>query len=81
MAIDMWSFGCIIAELYTGYPIFPGENEVDQLAFIMEVCGIPNQNVLDISTRRHLFFDESNQPILMPNSKGKIRQPKAKSLA
>jgi serine/threonine protein kinase len=29
MAIDMWSFGCIIAELYTGYPIFPGESEVD----------------------------------------------------
>lgn len=60
MAIDMWSFGCIIAELYTGYPIFPGENEVDQLAFIMEVCGLPNQSVLDISTRRHLFFDDSN---------------------
>jgi serine/threonine protein kinase len=29
MAIDMWSFGCIIAELYTGYPIFPGESEID----------------------------------------------------
>ena len=27
-AIDMWSLGCILAELYTGYPIFPGENEV-----------------------------------------------------
>ncbi|CAE7216197.1 DYRK4 [Symbiodinium sp. CCMP2592] len=26
-AIDMWSFGCILAELYTGYPLFPGENE------------------------------------------------------
>jgi dual specificity tyrosine-phosphorylation-regulated kinase 2/3/4 len=25
--IDMWSFGCIMAELYTGYPLFPGENE------------------------------------------------------
>ena len=24
-AIDMWSFGCILAELYTGYPLFPGE--------------------------------------------------------
>jgi serine/threonine protein kinase len=24
----MWSFGCILAELFTGYPIFPGENEV-----------------------------------------------------
>ena len=29
MGIDMWSFGCILAELYTGYPIFPGENEMD----------------------------------------------------
>jgi dual specificity tyrosine-phosphorylation-regulated kinase 2/3/4 len=27
MAIDMWSLGCILAELYTGMPIFPGENE------------------------------------------------------
>lgn len=37
MAVDMWSLGCIIAELYTGYPLFPGENEADQLACIMEV--------------------------------------------
>jgi len=27
IAIDMWSFGCIMAEMYMGYPIFPGENE------------------------------------------------------
>lgn len=33
----MWSLGCILAELYTGYPLFPGENEVEQLACIMEV--------------------------------------------
>ena len=26
-AIDMWSFGCILAELYTGFPLFPGESE------------------------------------------------------
>ncbi|RMC02805.1 hypothetical protein DUI87_19996 [Hirundo rustica rustica] len=38
MAVDMWSLGCIIAELYTGYPLFPGENESDQLACIMEDC-------------------------------------------
>ena len=38
MAIDMWSFGCILAELYTGYPIFPGENEVEQLTCILALC-------------------------------------------
>ena len=37
MSIDMWSLGCILAKLYTGYPLFPGENEVEQLARIMEV--------------------------------------------
>lgn len=34
-AIDMWSFGCILIELYTGVPIFPGESEQEQLALIM----------------------------------------------
>ena len=33
MAIDMWSLGCILAELYTGFPIFPGENEQEQLSW------------------------------------------------
>lgn len=33
----MWSLGCILAELYTGYPLFPGESEVEQIACIMEV--------------------------------------------
>jgi serine/threonine protein kinase len=47
MPIDMWSFGCILAELYTGYPLFPGENEVEQLACIMEVMGLPPNNVLE----------------------------------
>ena len=28
-AIDMWSFGCVLAELYTGFPLFPGENEAE----------------------------------------------------
>lgn len=42
MAIDMWSLGCILAELYTGYPLFPGESEVEQIACIMEVWHKPN---------------------------------------
>jgi len=34
-AIDMWSVGCIIYELFTGFPLFAGENENQQLQCIM----------------------------------------------
>ena len=49
----MWSLGCILAELYTGYPLFPGENEVEQLACIMEVRFIG----LIPSTKKGLMSD------------------------
>ena len=58
MAIDMWSFGCILAELYTGYPLFPGENEVEQLACIMEIFGLPSTSLLADAQRKKLFFGE-----------------------
>lgn len=47
----MWSFGCILAELYTGYPLFPGENEVEQLACIMEIFSLPPAKILDGAQR------------------------------
>ncbi|GFW58076.1 dual specificity tyrosine-phosphorylation-regulated kinase 2 [Trichonephila clavipes] len=56
-AIDMWSLGCILSELQTGMPLFPGENEADQLACIMEVLGPPPSVVLELASRRRLFFD------------------------
>jgi serine/threonine protein kinase len=59
MAIDMWSLGCILAELYTGFPIFPGENEQEQLSCIMEVLGIPDREFVNRSSRKKLFFGES----------------------
>ena len=48
-SIDMWSFGCIMAEFCIGFPLFPGEDEMEQLAMIMEVCGIPGNEVLKVS--------------------------------
>ncbi|KAJ3206468.1 Dual specificity tyrosine-phosphorylation-regulated kinase, partial [Dinochytrium kinnereticum] len=80
MAIDMWSLGCIMAEMYTGYPLFPGENEQEQLACIMEVKGVPPESLIDRGTRRKLFFDSGGSPRIFPNSKGKKRRPGAKNL-
>ena len=38
-AVDVWSIGCIIGELSDGQPLFPGENEIDQLMVIQLVLG------------------------------------------
>jgi len=39
--IDMWSIGCIVAELLLRVPLFPGESDIDQLLKITEVLGTP----------------------------------------
>jgi len=80
-AIDMWSLGCILAELYTGYPIFPGENEQEQLSCIMEVLGLPDKDLINRSTRKRLFFDSTGAPRPVVNSKGRRRRPGTKTLA
>lgn len=80
MPIDMWSVGCILAELYTGYPIFPGENEQEQLACIMEVFGPPEKHLIEKSSRRKLFFDSMGKPRLTVSSKGRRRRPSSKDL-
>ncbi|KAJ6799573.1 dual specificity protein kinase YAK1 [Iris pallida] len=38
-AIDMWSFGCIVAELFLGLPLFPGASELDLLKRMIEILG------------------------------------------
>lgn len=42
-AIDVWSSGCVIAELMLGQPLFPGESGVDQLVEIIKVLGTPTR--------------------------------------
>lgn len=62
MPIDMWSLGCILAELLTGYALFPGEDENDQLACIIELLGTPPQKLLDQSKRTKNFFSAKGYP-------------------
>ncbi|KAK9692248.1 hypothetical protein RND81_09G251500 [Saponaria officinalis] len=42
-AVDMWSVGCIFAELLHGKPIFPGKDEPEQINKIFELCGAPDE--------------------------------------
>lgn len=62
LAIDVWSLGCILAELLTGYPLLPGEDESDQLACIIELLGMPPQRLLDASKRTKNFFTSKGYP-------------------
>ena len=43
-AIDVWSYGCVMAELLLGAPIFPGPTAVDQLVEIVRVIGTPSKD-------------------------------------
>ncbi|KAM6954636.1 dual specificity tyrosine-phosphorylation-regulated kinase 2 isoform 2-T2 [Aplochiton taeniatus] len=62
LPIDMWSLGCILAELLTGYPLLPGEDEADQLACVMELLGAPPQKLLDASKRAKNFVSSKGYP-------------------
>jgi dual specificity tyrosine-phosphorylation-regulated kinase 2/3/4 len=48
--IDMWSFGCIIAELFTGVPLFPSENEKEHMSMVLEVLGLPEKKFIDVQS-------------------------------
>jgi dual specificity tyrosine-phosphorylation-regulated kinase 2/3/4 len=80
-SIDIWSLGCILAELYLGYPLFPGENEQEQLSYIIEYIGLPPIDLLSVSYNYSKFFDSEGSFILAANSKNKIRYPGSKSIS
>ncbi|XP_055363173.1 homeodomain-interacting protein kinase 3 isoform X2 [Betta splendens] len=62
-AIDMWSLGCVIAELFLGWPLYPGALEYDQIRYISQTQGLPGEHLLNAGTKTLRFFcRESDSP-------------------
>lgn len=80
-AIDMWSLGCILYELFVGFPLFAGEDEKEQMQCIMEIKGVPPRSMIVVASRRKVFFDDDYRQLQTPNSKGKVRHVNSKNLA
>ncbi|KAG0168819.1 dual specificity protein kinase yak1 [Apophysomyces sp. BC1034] len=60
-SIDMWSLGCIVAELFIGLPLFPGSSEYNQLKRITDMLGTPPQDMLERGRSTRYFYNaESN---------------------
>eukprot|EP00743_Colponemidia_sp_Colp-15_P001062 GILK01001172.1.p1 GENE.GILK01001172.1~~GILK01001172.1.p1 ORF type:complete len:428 (-),score=45.62 GILK01001172.1:267-1550(-) len=55
-AIDVWSMGCVMAEMMLGHPLFPGETGVDQLVEIIKVLGTPTREQIQAMNQNYTEF-------------------------
>ncbi|EGD76038.1 cmgc/cdk/pctaire protein kinase [Salpingoeca rosetta] len=55
--IDMWGVGCIFAEMICGRPLFPGQEDWEQLSIIFELLGSPNETTWPELTSLPQFDD------------------------
>ncbi|KAJ0972888.1 hypothetical protein J5N97_020847 [Dioscorea zingiberensis] len=62
VSVDLWSAGCILAELFAGKPIMPGRTEVEQLHKIFKLCGSPSEEYWKKSKLPHTTIFKPQHP-------------------
>ena len=67
--MDIWGVGCVLFEMATLFPLFPGDNEIDQMIRIQNILGPPSEDVINLYKANS--FDKDNQTSLNINIKGK----------
>jgi len=72
--IDVWSMGCVMAELLLGNPLFAGDSNVDQLIEIIKVLGTPSKEEIKAMNPNHTAF---KFPQIKPQSWSKVFRSKA----
>ena len=58
--IDMWSLGCVAAELFLGFPLFPGQNEIHLLELITGMLGQFPLQIFHKTPRKNLFHSNGH---------------------
>ncbi|KZC07746.1 PREDICTED: mitogen-activated protein kinase 14B-like [Dufourea novaeangliae] len=72
--VDIWSVGCIMAELLTGRTLFPGTDHIHQLNLIMEILGTPRDEFMQkISSESARNYIQSLPPLKKKNFKDVFR--------
>ncbi|WPH02051.1 Hypothetical protein R9X50_00490600 [Acrodontium crateriforme] len=68
--IDVWSTGCVMAELMLGQPLFPGESGIDQLVEIIKVLGTPTRDQIRTMNPNYM---EHKFPQIKPHPFNKVQ--------
>uniref|UniRef100_A0A8D0FV42 Protein kinase domain-containing protein n=1 Tax=Strix occidentalis caurina TaxID=311401 RepID=A0A8D0FV42_STROC len=69
--VDVWSLGCVMAELHLGWPLYPGINEYDQVRYICSTLGLPRGELLCAGWKTCSFF----QRVPHPTGSWQLRAP------
>lgn len=61
--IDIWSYGCLLCEMYTGKPLFEAYDEEELMSMMISMLGIPPKSILETAKRAKYYFDEDFEPL------------------